>query len=225
MNRRALLRAALRWPGPFLAACVILAPAEAWGTGAFSDSSEAPGKGVAWNTSLDAYYYALPREEDFTILVGIVEHGSLHLEARYNYEDWKTGSAFVGWTMTAGERLTLSLTPMVGVAFGQTTGVVPALEAGLGYGIADLYLESEYLIDLKERANSFLYSWVEIGLSPMNLFRAGFVAQRTRIFETPLDVNRGLFASVTPEFGAVSVYVLNLSTESWFVVIGARLEW
>jgi hypothetical protein len=66
---------------------------------------------------------------------------------------------------------------------------------------------------------------VEIGLSPMNLFRAGFVAQRTRIFETPLDVNRGLFASVTPEFGAVSVYVLNLSTESWFVVIGARLEW
>jgi hypothetical protein len=111
------------------------------------------------------------------------------------------------------------------VAFGRTTGIIPALEAELGYGIADLYLESEYLIDLDESKWSFFYTWLELGVSPGDLFRVGLSAQRTRLFQTPLELDRGLFAQLTPDLGAVSLYAFNLFTDNWFMVISARVDW
>jgi len=124
-----------------------------------------------------------------------------------------------------GETFTAALTPMAGVAFGRTTGIVPALEAELGYGIADLYLESEYLIDLNEKEWSFFYTWLDLGVSPGDLFRVGLSAQRTRLFQTPLELDRGLFVELTPDVGAVSLYAFNVFTDNWFMVISARVDW
>jgi hypothetical protein len=154
-----------------------------------------------------------------------MDRGPLHLEGRYNYEDLKTASLFAGWTFSTGGSLTVDLTPMVGVAFGQTTGIVPAVEASLGYRTFDFYIESEYLVDLGEEPESFVYSWGELGYSPMDVLRCGLVAERTRVLQTPLGVERGAFLQVAPDPAVLSLYAFNPFTEYWFLVIGLEIAW
>lgn len=189
------------------------------------DSLDTNEKQSQWEFSAAGTYYALPADND--ILIGVFKQdlGSLHLEARYNYEGRNTASVFGGWTLSGGESFTIALTPMAGVAFGRTAGVVPALEMSLGYGMFDFYGEGEYLIDVNDKSGNFFYSWLELGISPNDFFRGGLAAQRTRVFESPLGVDRGLFAQLAPEPCTVSLYAFNLFTDSWFMVMAVQVAW
>jgi hypothetical protein len=189
------------------------------------DSLEVAPHGVAWEFSVGGYYYAIPSEDDILVLVATGDRGALHLEARYNYEDLRTASAFAGWNLATGDAFTAEITPMAGVAFGRTTGLVPALEMSLAYGMVDFYGEGEYMVDPKEKSNNFFYSWLELGLSPTDIVRFGLTAQRTRLYQTPLGIDRGVFAQLTPALLSVVVYAFNPFTDSWFLVLGARFEW
>jgi hypothetical protein len=190
-----------------------------------ADTLDMSEKQKVWEYSVSCSYYALPTDDDILMVVGRADRGSLHLEARYNYEDLKTASAFAGWTLSTGESFTMELTPMAGVAFGRTTGIIPALEVSLGYGRFDFYIESEYLFDLKDNSGNFFYSWLELGVAPNDLIRTGLAAQRMRVFQSPLEVDRGVFAQLTPALGSVSLYAFNLFTESWFLVFGVEIAW
>ncbi len=189
------------------------------------DSLEKSGKQSQWEFSIAGYYYSLPADND--VLVGVFRQdlGNLHLEARYNYEDRNTASVFAGWTLSAGESFTIALTPMAGVAFGRTAGIVPALEMSLGYGMFDFYGEGEYLIDGNDKSGNFFYSWLELGITPNVFFRGGLAAQRMRVFESPLEVDRGLFVQINPEPVSVYVYAFNLFTDSWFMVMAVQVAW
>src|SRR5215475_609291 len=73
-----------------------------------------------WKISLTLYGY-LPSDEDGYVNPNIAaDHGRLHLEARYNYEDLRTGSLWVGYNFHAGKTLVLTITPMIGGVFGRT---------------------------------------------------------------------------------------------------------
>jgi hypothetical protein len=174
--------------------------------------------------SVAGYYYAFPADDDLAMAVARANRGTLHLEARYNYEDRRTASVFAGWNFAAGETFTIELTPMAGFAFGNTGGIIPALEMSVGYGPLDLYAEGEYLFDLRDSEGNFAYTWLELGFTPADPIRAGLVAQRTRIFRSPLEVDRGLFAQVKPGPTTVSVYAFNLFTDSWFLTIGFEIS-
>jgi len=187
------------------------------------DTLGAPGR--SWEFSVAGYGYAFPADDNVFLAVARADYGSMHLEARYNYEDLKTVSVFAGWTFSAGEAFTIDLTPMAGVAFGRTTGFIPAAEMSLGYGSFDFYAEGEYLFDVHDRSANFAYSWLELGFTPGESVRAGLTAQRTRIFQSPLEVDRGLFVQLMPGPGVVSLYAFNLFTDSWFLVIGLEIAW
>jgi len=189
------------------------------------DSLAPPAGKVPWGFSLAGYYYAVPDEDGLLMAVARADRGSLHLEARYNYEDMKTASVFAGWNFSAGESFAVDLTPMAGAAFGNTSGILAGLEASLGYGMLDFYAETEYLYNLEDRSENFLYSWLELAVTPTALFRAGLTAQRLRVFQTPLGIERGVFAQVMPGLVSVSAYVFNPLTESWYVVVGLVIEW
>ena len=57
--------------------------------------------------------------------------------------------------------------------------------------------ESEYVFDLEESDDSFLYTWLEATVAPVEWLRFGLVAQRTRAYETGLDVQRGLLVELS----------------------------
>lgn len=189
------------------------------------DSVSTSGSPSPWEFSVAGYYYMFPSDEDIPMAIVRADRGKLHIEARYNYEDRRTASAFAGFNFLSGDAFTVELTPMAGVAFGSVTGIIPALEVSLGYGAFDFYAEGEYLIDLSDKSGNFAYTWLELGVMPTDVFRTGLAAQRTRVFESPLEIDRGLFAQAIVNPATLSLYGFNLFTDSWFLVIGLEVGW
>jgi hypothetical protein len=189
------------------------------------DSTAVPENNLHWEFSMEALSYVRPVGEDVPVLTATADFGSIHLESRYNYEDLKSASIFAGWTFSMGESCAFALTPMAGVAFGRTTGFVPALEASIEYGVFDWYVESEYFLDVDEPSEGFFYSWLELGVAPFDLLRLGAMTQWTKSSQNPLEFDGGPFVQLTPAQGTVSVYALNLFTDSWFVVVGLEIVW
>jgi len=178
---------------------------EAGLTTAASSTADATG----WKYDITASYYSFRNQDDFTLAVARADRGPLHLEARVNYEAIDSGSLFVGWKFSGGNKLTWELTPILGAVFGQKEGIAPGFEAALGYGIVDFYTETEYVRDLEVREDSFTYSWNELGFSPLEWLRFGIVTQRSMVYQSDRDIQRGLFAQVMYRKATLGAYVFN----------------
>jgi hypothetical protein len=113
------------------------------------------------------------------------------LEARYNYEALKTGSLWLGYNFSIGEKLTLEATPMVGGVFGDITGFAPGYTLSLSYWKLELFTQGEYFIDAANSEGNFFYTWSELSLAPVDWFRFGVVVDRTKAFGSELDIRRG----------------------------------
>jgi hypothetical protein len=177
-------------------------------------SPEQPG----WEFSASAYAYFVPHERDYALPTVTADRDWLHLEARYNYEGLNTGSAWFGATFNWGKTLTLELTPMVGGVFGHTNGVAPGYHLTLGYKRFELYSEGEYLFDTDHSADSFFYNWSELTLAPADWFRFGMVTQRTRVYQSDREIQRGVIAGVSFNHVNVSGYVFNPDEDTRFVL-------
>jgi hypothetical protein len=189
-------------------------------SGPAATAASAPdGREDSWRMGVNVYAYVIPDQPDFAMAILPVDFRRLHLEVRYNYEAVGSFSAFAGANGTWGDRLKLTVTPMFGGVVGEVRGLVPALRLTLAWWKLDLFSESEYVVDLDAGDASFFYQWAELGLSPFAWLRLGAVAQRSRVFHTPLDVQRGLFAGVTVRFLTVTLYELNAgwTTPTWVV--------
>ncbi len=77
----------------------------AWSGPALCAETAAPGE-PAWSGAVTGMYYAMRDQPDFGVGVASLNHGPLHLEARYNYEARDSGSAFVGWKFAGGDTVT-----------------------------------------------------------------------------------------------------------------------
>jgi hypothetical protein len=162
-----------------------------------------------WSYSATGMYYSFRDQDDFLLAVATADRGPLHLEARYNYEAIDSGSLFVGWKFSGGEKLTYEITPILGAVFGQKEGIAPGFEASLAYGIVDFYMEAEYVRDLEVRQDSFTYAWSELGFSPLEWLRFGIVGQRTMVYKSDRDIQRGLFVQFMQGKATLGLYVFN----------------
>src|SRR5689334_25357905 len=59
----------------------------------------------AWAFSGTVMGYLVHDERDYVQPTFTADHGWLHLEARYNYENLETGSAWVGCNFSGGSKL------------------------------------------------------------------------------------------------------------------------
>jgi len=168
-------------------------------------TSVAPG----WTYSVTASYYSFRHQDDFFLGVATAEKGPLHIEARYNYEAIDSGSLFAGWKFSGGEKIAYELTPILGAVFGAKEGIAPGFEASISYGIVDFYTETEYVRDLEVRQDSFTYSWNELGFSPLEWLRFGVVSQRTLVYQSERDIQRGFFAQIMYRKATLGVYDFN----------------
>lgn len=185
-----------------------------------SENTEAP----QWSFEGEAGYYYLPDATDYASATVSANHGRLHLEARYNYEDSRTVSTFAGVNFSAGEELRLELTPMAGVAVGETGGLVPGLEVHLSYWKLELYSEAEYLFEMEDPTSSFFYEWTELSFWPVEWVRAGFVAQRTRLIQTGLEIDRGFLVGVAYQHYAATVHILNPGSDGAYAMFSLSVE-
>ena len=193
-------------------------------------TSEASGEttmletGRAWSFSASAYAYFVPDDREYVQPTFTADRGWLHLEARYNYEDIETGSVWVGYNFSGGEKLAWEFTPMLGGVLGNTTGIAPGYKGSLSWWKLELYSEGEYVIDPGDSSACFFYNWSELTLAPMDWFRFGLVTQRTRVYETDRDIQRGLLVGFAYRAVSLTTCVFNLDESRPTVVVAASLE-
>jgi hypothetical protein len=179
----------------------------------------------SWKLTATALGYLVPDHDDFVMVLVPVDVRRLHVEGRYNYEALRSASAFVGLNAGWGERLALHVTPMIGAVGGDLDGWVPALRWTLAWWKLDVYSESEVVFDFADAADSFFYTWSELGISPVGWLRGGIAIQRSRVFQTSLALQRGLFAGVTFHPVTVAIYEFNAlwTAPTWVVSVGISL--
>lgn len=172
-----------------------------------------------WSFSASVYTYLVPDSRDYAQPTITADHAWLHLEARYNYEGLDTGSAWIGYNFSAGDKLAFEFTPMLGGVFGDTTGVAPGYEASLGWWKLELYTEGEYVFDTGNSSDNFFYTWSELSLSPVEWLRFGGAVQRTKVYQTGFDLQRGFLLGFSFRKIDLTGYVFNpFDSRPMFVV-------
>jgi len=176
--------------------------------------------------SIAGYYYLVPSSADSVVAIGTVDAGRTHLEARYGYEAFKSGSLFVGhrFDVFGDGPLAVAITPIAGGVFGALRGVAPGLELDAKWRRLELSSESEYVFDVSPGGAGFVYSWSELVIRPVERCAFGAVVQRTRIFRGGLAVDPGGVAGCTVAAFTAKVYSFDpLSAERFAFALAADL--
>jgi hypothetical protein len=186
-----------------------------------TDTAEADAE---WAFSASAYMYFVPGDRSYAQPSFTADRSALHLEARYNYEDMRTASLWVGYNLAGGDELGWTLTPMFASVFGRSNGVAPGCRGSLSYWKLELYSEGEYLFDFGDAAASFFFNWSELTIAPLTWLRAGLVTQRTRAYATTRELQRGVLAGVSFGIASLTGYVLNPDDNRPIVIVAMSLS-
>ena len=177
-----------------------------------------------WTFSAAVAAYFVPDDANYVQPTVVADRKWLHLEARYNYEDLKTGSTWIGYNFTFGKDLSFSITPLFGGVFGRTAGIAPGYHATLDWRRVELYSGSEYVFNLDEHADSFFYNWSEVTLAPWEWLTAGFVVQRTHVYQTDREVQRGFLVRINRGPVSVTANVFNPDDKKPLLVLSASVD-
>jgi hypothetical protein len=214
-----------------LALVVLLGALLAAGSTSAQAPSETQGQATAptpededgWSFSASLFGYFVPEDTDYGQPTFMADRDWLHLEGRVNYEDLGTGSLWLGYNLSFGSTVAFELTPMLGVVVGDTDGVAPGYRAAVSWRRLDFSSESEYVFDAGDSSDNFFYTWSELGWSPAEWVRLGFVVQRTKAYQTDLDVQRGFLVGFAYRNASLTTYVFN-PDRSPTVVVGLTLD-
>jgi len=159
-----------------------------------------------WEFSASLYGYAVRDGRDYLALTLMADRDWLHLEGRFNYENFDTASLWFGYNLSFGETVTLDLTPMIGGILGDTDGIAPGYEMTLGYKWLELYTEGEFVLDLNTSDDNYFYSWSELTVSPTDWLYGGLAAQRTKLRDEDSEVALGPMIGFAYKWAEFSLY-------------------
>ncbi|HXV76964.1 MAG TPA: hypothetical protein VD788_11675 [Candidatus Polarisedimenticolaceae bacterium] len=177
-----------------------------------------------WEIYASLYAYLGSPEPDYLQPTLAADRGALHLEARYNYEDLSTGSFWAGYNLSAGDSVALELTPMLGLVTGRTSGIAAGLAGAVSWRLVECFVEGEYVFDSDDSADSFFYAWSELTLRPVERLRAGLVGQRTRVYDSPRDVQRGILVGIAAGRAELTAHFFNPDDDDPLYVISLGID-
>jgi hypothetical protein len=179
---------------------------------------------VSWEFSAAAMAYFVPDSREYVQPTFTADYGWLHLEARYNYEDVETGSAWIGYNFGGGDPLAWEITPMIGGVFGNTTGIAPGYKGSLSWWKLELYSEGEFVIVPGDSSDNFFYNWSELTIAPWDWVRFGLVTQRTRLYESDREIQRGLLLGFAYRMLTFTGYLLDPDESRPTFIVGLGAE-
>jgi hypothetical protein len=162
----------------------------------------------AWAFSALVDGYFVPDEQGYADPIFTADHRWLHLEARYNYEDLRTGSLWLGYNFNLNpKKIDITLTPMIGGVFGRTNGIAPGCEASLTYEKLNFWVTNEYVFDIGDKSASYFYTWPQVTYSPFDWLHVGLVAQRTQAIQS--DTQGGFLFGLSHKNTEFTSYILD----------------
>lgn len=172
-----------------------------------------------WEYSVTVDGYIIEGEDGYASPTFTADHNWLHLEARYNYENFRTGSLWLGYNFSWGKKWQFAVTPMIGGVFGRTNGIAPGCEASLTWKKLTFSVDNEYVFDTTSKSGNFYYAWPQVTYQPVSWLKFGGVAQRTQAFQTNFDTQRGFFVGFMHKQLEFTTYVFDPGTSSSSVVL------
>jgi len=168
-----------------------------------------------WDFNLTVDGYIIPDGTSYVDPVFTADRNWLHLEARYQYENLRTGSLWFGYNYSHGDvdkgsTWEFDLTPMIGGVFGRTNGIAPGLEVSLNFkNKIEASLTNEYVFDTTSKSGNFYYAWPQLTYSPVEWLQVGAVAQHTVAYKSPVSVQRGFLVGFSHGAWEFTTYVFN----------------
>ena len=176
-----------------------------------------------WSLFASAYGYAVPDGGNYLQPTFTADRGWLHLQARYNYEDLETGSAWLGCNFSGGGTLAWEITPMVGGVFGSTAGAAFGYIGSLSWRRIELVSEGEYVTVAADSSDNFTYAWSELTLRPLDGLRFGLALQNTWVGGED-DAEPGVLLGLSFKNVDLAAYLFNPSESDRTIVAAVSLE-
>jgi len=186
--------------------------------------------GEPWEYNLTVDGYIVPDGTSYVDPVFTADRDWVHLEARYNYENLRTGSLWMGYNFSrgdveSGDNWELDVTPIIGGVFGRTNGIAPGLEAALKYKKKiEASITNEYVFDTTSKSGNFYFAWPQLTYSPVEWFQVGAVAQHTVAYQTPANIQRGFLVGFSYTHWQFTTYVFNPGIAGTTVVLEAGVS-
>jgi hypothetical protein len=177
-----------------------------------------------WGYTLTIDTYSGPQQTFLVNPVLTADHKWLHLEARYNDENLRTTSLWVGYNFVHGhgpdDNWEFDVTPLVGGVFGRTDGIAPGCEVLLSYRQkVELSINNEYIFDTTTKSGNFYYSWPQLTYSPMKWLHVGAVAQHTAAYHASVSIQRGFLVGFSRKKWEFTAYAFDPGTRGMVIVL------
>ena len=175
-------------------------------------------KPTAWEHSVAFNFYFF--QDPFIFLPTYeANKGHLHLGIRYNYEDLQTFSLWAGYNVMGGDALAYVITPMAGLIIGNTDGIAGGALIQLDYKRLSFYAESEYVVDVGQSENDYFYNWTDLSYTFSDWLYAGVSFQRTRLYDTNVDIQSGLLVGTSWKGIDIATYYYNPWLDDSFLIL------
>ena len=113
---------------------------------------------------------------------------------------------------------------MAGIVFGNTDGIATGLEMDITYKKFDLYSESEHVFDFSSKENNFFYMYSELAFRSYQGYKTGILAQRTRLYESDREIQRGVFGEYYFGRFRVGVFYFNPFADDNFLIVSFSVD-
>lgn len=108
--------------------------------------------------------------------------------------------------------------------FGKTNGIVPGLEVSLIWKKLDFYFENELVFDFVRKENNFFNSWTELAVTLFGNSRTGISASRTRLFQSDIELQKGVFAQYSFWKLTAGVHYFNPLSNDYYLIATLGME-
>jgi len=179
--------------------------------------------GSEWQHNIEADFYIWKNDYLFLPIYS-VDKEWVHIEARYNYEDVNTFSAWFGYNFNGGKKFQYAITPMLGGVVGNTNGIAPGLELDFQYYGFEFCSESEYVIDFTSMDNNFYYNWTDFTYSPLDWLWFGLSAQRTKLYKTDKELEYGLLAGGGYKRFGLTGYLYSMRSDDPYIILSLTVQ-
>lgn len=148
-----------------------------------------------------------------------------YTEMRYNYEDINSASVYIGKSFCGKGPLAYSVTPMLGIVFGNFKGGSFALNLELERKKIFASMQTQYTVNSEEAAKSFYFNWAELGYQPLKWFYAGISTQLTKWYKGRSTMEYGIVTGLVIKKVSIPVYVFNPLGNKKNFIVGINAEW
>lgn len=174
---------------------------------------------------LEQYYFASSHQQyNYLPMLHVQNRKQWYAEARYGYEAQNTISLCIGKSYSGGNRLTWTITPLVGGAAGKFLGASAGVNAEFKYKKTSFSSQAQYSLSANHSNQSFLYSWSDISQQIYSWWYAGISLQHTCGNQFH-KLETGILTGFELHNCTIPIYLFSPYNKNRYLVVGLNLTW